>query len=193
MQLEEVTLRNVTGRENGTVGQHFQLRQIAVQRVRHQSPPRPRCFAIFHNPPAERVLQILPPPAVDWPVACGWWKLAWQLGFEFLDSPGKFLATCNHLRRLDHMVRLVRVVHQGHEPIVISVCDRIILVRMTLGTACREPQPDRARCRYAVDHRIKTILQRINATLLVEHRIAVKSRRDQLILSAPGNMSPANC
>ncbi len=57
---------------------------------------------------------------------------------------------------------------------------------MTLSTPHRQPQPGRAGSVDAIDHRIVPVLERIDAAFLIDHRVAMKTGRDQIGLSRSG-------
>ena len=84
------------------------------------------------------------------------------------------------LHRFPQIVRVSRAVEECVEPVVVRVTDRIVLVRMTLSTADRESQPDRARGVHAINHRFIAKLIRLDSTLLVDHRVAMKARGNPL-------------
>ena len=64
--------------------------------------------------------------------------------------------------------------------------DRIKLVRVTLGAGCSQPQPGCAGCAHPIDHREVAELERIDAPLLVEHRVAVEAGGDDVVGGGPG-------
>ena len=98
-----------------------------------------------------------------------------------------------HVRRVGRHFRFVGIVQQRQQRVVIGVRDRIVLVRVTLRTAGRQSHPDGSGRRDTIDHRIEAILQRIDATFFVQHRVAMKTGGDALAVVASGNMSPASC
>ena len=53
---------------------------------------------------------------------------------------------------------------------------------MALGTAHRHAHPDRSGRGDPVDHGIKPILQRIDSTLFIQHRVAMKSGCNAVII-----------
>ena len=85
------------------------------------------------------------------------------------------------LRSGDHPLRLVGVVHQGKQREVVGVCQRVKLMRVALRAAGGEPQPGGAGGGDAIDHRQITKLQRVDSPFLVEHRVAVKAGRHNVV------------
>ena len=79
------------------------------------------------------------------------------------------------LRREQRQLRFGRVVHERHQLVVRPVRYRVELVRMTLCTAQREAKPGGAGGVDAINHRVESKLERINASLLVDHRVAMKT------------------
>ena len=63
------------------------------------------------------------------------------------------------------------------------MCHRIILVRMTLATAQRQPQPKCARCADSVDHIVDPRFFRIATSFAIRHVVAVKASRQPLFWS----------
>ena len=57
---------------------------------------------------------------------------------------------------------------------------RVKLMRMTLGTAQCKPQPCGRRCIHPIHNRMKTKLQRINASFFIDHGVAMKTSGDSL-------------
>ena len=78
-------------------------------------------------------------------------------------------------------LRLVGVVEERHELVILAVRDRVVLVRVALGAADRQAEPDGAGGADAVDHGVEAELQRVDAAFLVEHRVAVKAGGDALL------------
>ena len=52
---------------------------------------------------------------------------------------------------------------------------------VTLGAGQRESKPGGAGGRHAIHHRVEPVLERVDASLLVEHRVAVEPRGDALL------------
>ena len=92
----------------------------------------------------------------------------------------KFRSTFFDCRIRNREVRFVGVVEQREQAVVIGVRNRVVLVRVTLSTPERQAQPDRASRRNSIDHRVKAVLVRVDATLFVEHRVPMKTRGDPL-------------
>ena len=57
---------------------------------------------------------------------------------------------------------------------------RVKLMRMTLGTAKRKPQPCGRRRIHPIHNRMKTKLQRINAAFFIDHGVTMKTSGDPL-------------
>ena len=67
-----------------------------------------------------------------------------------------------------------RFVEEGVQLIKLAMCQRISLVRVTLRAAGRQPKEHRAGGVHAIDNRFVSNTR-------IEHRVAVKPRRDALI------------
>ena len=104
-----------------------------------------------------------------------------QLREQFCSERGVLFLLLLRVRLREINVRLVGVVHERHELKIFAVRERVELVRVALRAAEREAEPRRARRRDAVRHRVEAELVRIDAALLVEHRVAVEAGRDFLI------------
>ena len=78
-------------------------------------------------------------------------------------------------------IGLLGVVQEGHQLVVLAMLDRVVFVRVALGAADSQAQPRGAGGGHPVGHRMETELQRIDAALLIEHRVAVESRGDELV------------
>ena len=104
-----------------------------------------------------------------------------QLREQFCSERGVLFLLLLRVRLREINVRLVGVVHERHELKIFAVRERVELVRVALRAAEREAEPRRTRRRDAVRHRVEAELVRIDAALLVEHRVAVEAGRDFLI------------
>ncbi len=82
---------------------------------------------------------------------------------------------------MKEQVGLIGVVQVRHETKVILVCDRVVLVGVALSAAGCQSQPCRAGRRHPVRHGVVAVLQRINPAFFIQHRVAVKAGRDQLV------------
>ena len=78
-------------------------------------------------------------------------------------------------------VRFVGVVQKGHQAVILTMSDRVVLVSVALAAAGGQPEPCCAGRRDPVSHCVEAKLQRINAAFFVEHRVSVKASRDPLI------------
>ncbi len=78
-------------------------------------------------------------------------------------------------------LRLIGVVHQRHQREVVCVREGIKLVRVTLRTGGGHPQPGGAGRAHAIDHRQVAKLQRIDAALFIDHRVAMKTGGNDVV------------
>ena len=74
----------------------------------------------------------------------------------------------------------VAVVEEREQPVVLVVRDRVVLVRVALGTADRQPQPDAAGGGHAIEDRLDAKLLLVGAPFGVGERLAVKGRGQPL-------------
>ena len=80
----------------------------------------------------------------------------------------------------------VAIVEKREHPIVLGVRQRIVLVAMTLGTLHGEAEHRLADRVHPVVHRFHPELLRIDAALLVRHRVAQEASRDLVVLRRRG-------
>ena len=85
-------------------------------------------------------------------------------------------------RLAERQLRLVAGVEEGHQPVIIFLRHRVVLVVVALRTADRQAEPDRADGVGAIDRALDAELFGIGAPLLIEGGIALEAGRDQLIL-----------
>ena len=84
------------------------------------------------------------------------------------------------LKGRQQQLRLGGIIHKRHHLEVRMMRHRIKLMRMTLGTAQRKPQPGRRRRIHPIYQSIKTKFKWINATLFIDHGIAMKTSGNPL-------------
>jgi hypothetical protein len=83
------------------------------------------------------------------------------------------------LRHLNQ--RFVRFVEKGKELVEFLVQNRIVLVRMALSATDGQAQPHGAGSADTIDICVKAKLLRIDAPFFVDHRIAMKAGRDDVV------------
>ena len=89
-------------------------------------------------------------------------------------------------RRVDGDVRLVRVVQEGEDAVVLLLLERIELVVVALRALngdAEDALPDRV---HPVEHGFHAELLGVDAPLLVDHRVAQKAGGDDLVLRRSG-------
>ena len=79
-------------------------------------------------------------------------------------------------RHLEH--DLVLGLEERDQPVVVALGDRIVLVVMATRTPEGAAEPDGRRRVGAVEQPLPARLGRVDAALVVQHRVAVKARRD---------------
>ncbi len=84
--------------------------------------------------------------------------------------------------RVDGDVRLVIVVEEGEHLVILGLRQRIELVIVALGALNGQAEDALADGVHAVEHRFHAELLRIDAALLVNHRVAQKAGGHDLIL-----------
>ncbi len=88
------------------------------------------------------------------------------------------------LGRVDRDVRLVSVVQEGEHPVVLFLGQRVELVAVALSALDGQAEDALADRVHAVEHGLHPELLGIDATFLVDHRVAQKPRGDDLVLGA---------
>ena len=78
--------------------------------------------------------------------------------------------------------RLVAVVEEGEQPVVLALADRVVLVIVTLAAADGQAEEDGAGGVDAIDDRLDAEHLDVDAPLLVRRRVAVKTRGDPIRL-----------
>ena len=116
-----------------------------------------------------------------------------KLGDFLRDLIFKFGFCFDLFVRVKKQVGFVDVIEQTHQPEVFVMGDGVVLMGVALGAARGQPHPDRTGGGDPVDRGIKTKFERINAPLLIELGIAVKTGGNPLVIEASGSMSPASC
>ena len=158
--------------EDGAIGVQRKPRAaggLHLRRVRDHPFPRP-AHLLF---PGE-----LRPRVVDRAHAAfsRWRQFRRQLG-----TPGRFLGRRRgKRRRFVAQVGVLRLIEKGVEPIIFPRGDRIVFVRVALGTPHRQPHPHLHRRIDAVLHGSNSIFFPVDASFLIGQRIAMKSSRDTL-------------
>ena len=105
-----------------------------------------------------------------------------QIRFEFRVRAEDLRALHLLLRRVDRDVRLVRIVHKREQPVVLFLLQRIVLVVVALCALDRDAEDRLADRVHAVEHGFHAELLGIDAAFLVDHGVAQKAGRDNLIL-----------
>ncbi len=90
------------------------------------------------------------------------------------------------LGRVDRNVRLVAVVQEGEDPVVLFLFQRIILVVVALGALDGQAEDPLADAVHTVEHGLHPELLRIDAPFFVDHRVAQEARGDELVLAGAG-------
>src|SRR5262245_61983213 len=91
------------------------------------------------------------------------------------------LATCLVGRREYFEIRLVAAVQQRKELEILALTDRVEFVIVALAAADREAEPNCAGRVYAIDDRFNSELFQVDPAFLVDHRVAMESRGDELL------------
>ncbi len=177
-QVVAVALGGVAGTEHGAVRLHGEQRQVRAGLLRPQQLPG--------NGQAPLLLQPAGKSGVDTAAGLGGRPLGGQLAQQpgRLLEPGLVLGGKLRIRQVQ--IGLVGVVEEGHQPVVFGVGDRIELVGVALAALQGQPQPSGAGGGHAVGHGVEPEFQRIDAALLVEHRVAVETRGDLLVEGGAG-------
>ena len=76
----------------------------------------------------------------------------------------------------------MRIVQKGKHPVVLFLSERVELVVMALSTLNRDTQDALADGVHTIEHGFHPELLRVDASFLVDHRIAEKASGDDLIL-----------
>ena len=72
------------------------------------------------------------------------------------------------------MGRLIGIVEEGEERVVLALADLVVLVVVALGTAHRQPEPDAGSCVDPVEDRLDAKLFLVDAALGVRKRLAME-------------------
>ena len=168
LQLVRVVLARVALHEKRAVVLQFHPAEIRVHALGRERVPLQRLGSAGRKPRGKFLF-------VDRQLG----KLAGNLLFQLLAFP--LLRGCG-----DRQLRLGSVVQERHHLIVGTMRHRIELVRMTLRASEGEAEPCGGGGIYPVDHRVKPKLQRVDAALLVDHRVAMKAGGNALGLRGVG-------
>src|SRR5262249_48968918 len=103
-----------------------------------------------------------------------------QLAMELIDLCPDAVAPGQLGGRRDFELGLVDVVEEREQPVIVALAGWIVLVVVALGAADGQPEKDRARGIDAVDDRLDPELLDVDASLLVDLRIAMKPGGDAL-------------
>ena len=74
------------------------------------------------------------------------------------------------------------VVEEREQTKILLVRDRVVLVRVALGTLNRQPEKRLADGVHPVEHRVHAELLGVHASLFVQHRVPQEAGRDDLVL-----------
>ena len=170
-QVIDVALRDVAAAEDEAVGLHVEGGQGGLELARGDGLPLRGALAFLVEPFSETFFHG--------GGASG--ELAFERIFGDADSlrmvgqPGFQVGGRNVVRRF------VGVVEQRHDGVIIRMQDRVVFVRMALGAVERESHPGGAGDADAVDHGVEAVFVRVGAAFLVEHRITMEARGDEVV------------
>ena len=170
-QVVDVALRDVAAAEDEAVRLDVEGREGGLELVRTERLPLGGAPALGFQPFAE--------PLLDGGGAAG--ELAFEGFLRRADAKGVVGLPGFEVEGRDVVGRFVGVVEQGHHRVVVRVEHGVVLVRMALRAVEREAQPGRAGGADAVDHGVEAIFVRVGASFLVEHRVAVEARGDEVV------------
>ena len=105
-------------------------------------------------------------------------KFSFQPGHTLMHLPEPHLFR----RRIDHAPGFVVIVQEGEHSIVFLLRDRVVLVIVALRAANRQAENAFADGVHPVEHRLHPELFGVRAAFLIDHRVAQKSGRHDLIL-----------
>ena len=109
-------------------------------------------------------------------------RLVAQTFFQVAHLAGEIRGQHLLLRRVNNALRLVVVVEEGEQLVVILLQDRVELVVVALRALDRQAQHAFADGVHAVEHRLHAELLRVGAAFFVDHRVAEKTGGNNLIL-----------
>ncbi len=180
-QLEDVPFGDVSGGEDRAILLQDQPREIGLHVSGAQRHPRSR-LGLFCGEPRLELLFQMPLPAFRLRLVS---REQRELGGERLLQLFDLLLDLatpggDGLVRQDQ-VGLVRIVEQCHQPEVFGVGNRIVLVRVTLGTPGGQSHPHGPGRRHAIDHGVVPEFERVDPPFLVEHRVAMEPGGDPLV------------
>ena len=108
-------------------------------------------------------------------------RLTHRLVFQFADLRDNFFALLLLLRRWDFDERLIVVVQEGEELVILALQNGIVFVVVALTAVDREAEPRFADGVHAVNHRFGAELLGLDAAFLVKHRVAHEAGGDALV------------
>ena len=111
-----------------------------------------------------------------------------EIVLDFAHRAAQFRDLHLLFRRVVNGPRLVVVVQEREEPVILLLRERIVFVRVALRALDGQAEdafPDGV---HAVEHRVHAELLGINRALHVAHRIAEKTRRRNLLLRRAGQL-----
>ncbi len=115
-----------------------------------------------------------------------------ELPFDLADLPVQVGQPHPLVGRIDDAGRLVVVVQEREEAVILLLRDRVELVRVALGALDRQAEDALADRLHPVEHRLHAELLGVDAPLLVDHRVAEEARRDDLILGGIRELVPGD-
>src|SRR5262249_34630219 len=105
-----------------------------------------------------------------------------QLAFDLTYAAENFLAFRLLLGLVDRNIRVVGVVEEGKNTVVLLLAQRIVLMVVALGTLNRDPENALTDGIHPIVHGLHTELLGIDAALFVDHGVAQEAGRDTLVL-----------
>ena len=178
-QNEFISFRDVTRRKQRSIFKQFEAREVGLPFRWHHDPPGLGSLAGFDEPRLKVLFKVFLATDCFGRVAfLGRWKLLRQLFFKFQDGTLNPLLLRTHLLGFHHQVRLVGVVQESHELIILLMRNGVVFMGVTLGASDGESHPYGPRRGHSIDHGVKAILQWIDPTLFIKHGVSMKTGRD---------------
>ncbi len=167
----DVLRRRIALREDRAVGQQVMLLSAGNQILRSRPDDGPdsadRCGPSLPSGPSARANRD---------ARCR------RPGFDLVDLAEEVGSLSLFVGRVDGDVRLVVVVEEREHPVILFLRERIVLVVVALGALDRQAEDALADRVHAVEHGLHPELLGIDAPFFVEHRVAQKTRGDDLVL-----------